>query len=323
MAKQANRMMIGGFVVLAVIIMAASLVVFGSGKFFKKTNKYVLYFDEPVNGLTVGSPVLFQGVQVGSVTSITLQADFVKMKTQIPILIEIDPERWKVRTGDRDYHKVAAKLIEMGLRAQLITQSFITGQLMIQLDFFPKSKICYAPPEIDKDYKDYVVIPTCASTSERLAKALGDLDLKSIEQNLNSSLAGIDRLVNNPDLTASIRALKDTLQDARKLLARVDRQVDPVSDDLKKTVKAFGKLANNVDGRVGGLTTGIDKTMSGFDQTMSAVRSILSENSPLVVDLENALQEISAMSRSIRQLSNYLDQHPEALIRGKGNSGGK
>jgi paraquat-inducible protein B len=96
MAKQANRMMIGGFVVLAVIIMAASLVVFGSGKFFKKTNKYILYFDESVKGLSVGAPVLFQGVQVGSVTSITLQADFVTMKTQIPIFIEIEPDRWKV-----------------------------------------------------------------------------------------------------------------------------------------------------------------------------------------------------------------------------------
>ena len=98
MAKQANRMMIGGFVVLAVIIMAASLVVFGSGKFFKKTNKYILYFDESVKGLSVGAPVLFQGVQVGSVTSITLQADFVTMKTQIPVFIEIEPDRWKVRS---------------------------------------------------------------------------------------------------------------------------------------------------------------------------------------------------------------------------------
>ena len=145
MAKQANRMMIGGFVVLAVIIMAASLVVFGSGKFFKKTNKYVLYFDESVKGLSVGAPVLFQGVPVGSVTNIILQADLVKMKTQIPVIIEIEPERWKVRTGERNYRKVAAKLIEMGLRAQLIMQSFITGQLMIQLDFYPKSKLCYAP----------------------------------------------------------------------------------------------------------------------------------------------------------------------------------
>ena len=323
MAKQANRMMIGGFVVLAVIIMAASLVVFGSGKFFKKTNKYVLYFDESITGLSVGSQVLFQGVPVGSVTQIILQADFVTMKTQIPILIEIDPDRFQVRSGERNYRKIGTKLIEMGLRAQLITQSYITGQLLIQLDFYPKSTVCYAPPQVDKDYQDYIVIPTCASTSERLAKALGDLDLKAIEKNLNASLAGIDKLVNNLDLAASIRVLKDTLQDARQLLARVDRQVDPVSDDVKKTVKEFGKLAANIDARVGGLAGGFDKTMSGFDKTMSAARGILAENSPLVVDLENALQEISAMSRSIRQLANYLDQHPEALIRGKENPGGK
>ena len=78
MAKQANRMMIGGFVVLAVAILAASLVVFGSGKFFKKTNKYVLFFDESIKGLNVGAPVLFQGVPVGSVTNIVILADFKK-----------------------------------------------------------------------------------------------------------------------------------------------------------------------------------------------------------------------------------------------------
>jgi paraquat-inducible protein B len=309
-------MMIGGFVVLAVIIMAASLVVFGSGKFFKKTNKYILYFDESINGLSVGAPVLFQGVQVGSVASITLQADLVKMKTQIPILIEIDPDRWRVRTGERNYRKIAEKLIEMGLRAQLIMQSYITGQLMIQLDFYPKSKVCYAPAQVDKDYTDYIVIPTCKSTGERLAQALGDLDLKGIEKNLNSSLAGIDRFVNNPDLAASLSALKDTLQDTRKLVNSVDRQVNPLADDLKKTVKDFGKLARDIDAQVGGLATGLDKTMS-------AAKGVLSEDSPLMVALENTLQEISALSRSIRQLANYLDQHPEALIRGKGNPGGK
>jgi paraquat-inducible protein B len=309
-------MMIGGFVVLAVIILAASLVIFGSGQFFKKTNTYVLYFDESVKGLSVGAPVLFKGVQVGSVTSIILEADLVKMRTQIPVLIEIEPDRWKVRTGERNYRKVGAKLIEMGLRAQLIMQSFITGQLMIELDFYPKSTLCYAPAQVDKDYQDYIVIPTCASAGERLAQALGDMDLKGLEKNLNSSLAGIDRLVNNPELTASIRALKDTLEDARKLLTRMDRQVDPVADDLKKTVKDFGQLARNVDGRVGGVATGLDKTMS-------TARGVLSEDSPLRVELENTLKEISAMSRSFRQLASYLDQHPEALIRGKGKPGGK
>ncbi len=325
MAKQANRMMIGGFVVFAVTIMAASLVVFGSGKFFQKTNKYVLYFNEPINGLSVGAPVLFQGVPVGSVTSITLEADLVKMKTQIPVFIEIEPDRFHVRAGERerDYRKVAAKLIEKGLRAQLIMQSFITGQLMIQLDFLPEAGVCYAPAQMDEKYKDYVVIPTCPSTAAKLADALAKLDLKGLEQHLESTLAGIAKFVNDPDLAASVRGLKDTLQDARKLVTRVDRQVDPLSDDAKKTLKDFGALARNVNGRVGGVATGFDKTMVDFDKTMATARGILSPDSPLIVDLENMLQEISAMSRSIRQLTNYLDQHPEALIRGKGKPGGK
>ncbi len=97
MAKQASRMMIGGFVVLAVIIMVASLVVFGSGRFFKKTVKCVLYFNESVSGLNVGAPVLFQGVQIGSVVSVTLEVDPTMLQLQIPIVIEYEPEKFHVK----------------------------------------------------------------------------------------------------------------------------------------------------------------------------------------------------------------------------------
>jgi phospholipid/cholesterol/gamma-HCH transport system substrate-binding protein len=311
MAKQANRMMIGGFVVLAVLIMAASLVVFGSGKFFQKTLKFVLYFDESVKGLSVGAPVLFQGVQVGSVVSIILEADLANMQTNIPVVIEIDMDRWHVHGGERNPRKNLQILIAKGLRAQLVMQSFITGQLMIQLDFFPGT-----PVNLKHLNKEYVEIPTIPSTGEKLAQALGNLDLTSLEKHLESTLAGIDKVVNNPDLTASIRALKDTLQDASKLVTRVDHQVDPLADDVKKTAKDFSKLANNVDSRMGGVATGLDKTMS-------TARGTLSEDSPLIVELQNTLQEISAMSRSLRQVADYLDQHPEALIRGKGKPGGK
>jgi paraquat-inducible protein B len=238
------------------------------------------------------------------------------MKTQTPVLIEVEPDRWKVRTGERNPQKVAEKLIEMGLRAQLVMQSFITGQLMIELDFYPKSTVCYAPAQIDKEYTDFIVIPTCQSAGQKIAQALGDLDLKGLERHLFSTLAGIDRLANNPDLAASIRVLKDTLQDARKLVNSVDRQVDPLSNDLKKTVKEFGKLAGNVDAKVGGVTTGLDKTMA-------TARGVLAPDSPLMVDLENTLKEIAAMGRSIRLLANYFEQHPEALIRGKGSPGDK
>ena len=314
MAKQANRMMIGVFVVVGVAIMAASLVIFGSGDFFKKTVKCVMYFDGSVKGLSVGAPVLFQGVQIGSVKSIILQVDPTELQLQIPVIIEYEPEKFKV-VGEgqdlpRDPKKTIPKLIERGLRAVLGTQSFITGQLVIEIGFYPDSSICYAPAKVDKIYKDYIVIPTCKSTTERLMDALEKLDLAKLEQHLESTLAGVDKLVNNPDLAVSIRALKDTLEDARKLVKNVDGQVDPLSKDLKKTVKDIGKLANNIDAQVAGLAGGLDKTLA-------KARGFLSEDSPLIVDLENTLKEISAMSRSLRHLSNYLEEHPEVLIRGK------
>jgi paraquat-inducible protein B len=315
MAKQANRMMIGGFVVLAVILMAASLVVFGSGKFFQKTVKCVMFFNESVKGLSVGAPVLFQGVQIGSVTSIVLQVDPAKMQLRIPVIIEYEPDKFQVGVGDRtmprDARKNIPKLIEKGLRAQLAMQSFITGQLIIQLDFYPGT-----PVTLQGIDKNYIEIPTIPSTSAKLAEALEKLDLKGLEKHLESTLDGIDRFVNNPDLSASVRALKDSLQDARQLLTRVDRQVDPVSDDVKKTVKDIGKLAANIDARVGGVA-------GGFDKTMSAAKGVISEDSPLVVELQNTLKEISAMSRSFRLLADYLEQHPETLIRGKVKPGGK
>jgi paraquat-inducible protein B len=320
MAKQANRMMIGGFVILAVIIMAASLVVFGSGKFFKQTVKCVMYFDGSVKGLSVGAPVLFQGVPIGSVTSIVLEVDPTNLQHQTPVVIEYEPDKFHVAGGlrnvQRDPRKTIPKLIEKGMRAQLGMQSFITGQLDIEIGFYSDAAVCYMPARTDKIYKDYIVIPTCQSTTQKLADALEKLDLQGLEKHLESTLAGVDRFVNNPDLSASVRALKDTLQDARKFVTRVDRQVDPLAKDTKKTINDLGKLARNLDGQVGGVAT-------GFDKTLSKARGILSEDSPLIVDLQNTLQEISAMSRSIRQLANYLDQHPEALIRGKGKPGGK
>lgn len=311
MAKQANRMMIGGFVVLAVIIMAATLVIFGSGKFFQKTQEFVLYFDGSIMGLNVGAPVLFQGVPIGSVTSIMITADLATLQAQIPVVIEIMPERFQIHGGERHPRKNLQKLIEKGLRAVLTVQSYITGQLAIELDFHPDT-----PVVLKNLSKAYLEIPTIPSTTQKLADALKKLDLPDLEKHLASALDGIAKLINNPDLAASLQGLKETLQGARKVLGKVDRQVDPLGKDVKQTVKDLGNLARNLDGRVGGMATGLDKTLS-------SARGVLSQDSPLLVELENTLKDLAAMSRSLRQLADYLEQHPESLIRGKTKPGGK
>ncbi len=311
MAKQANRMMIGAFVILAVIIMAASLVVFGSGKFFQKTQKYVLYFNGSIMGLNVGAPVLFQGVPVGSVTSIVIHANLATMQASIPVIIEIEPDRFKISGGERNPRKNLKILIENGLRAVLTVQSYITGQLAIELDFHPGT-----PVALRHINKEYLEIPTLPSTTQKLADALKKLDLAEMEKHLESALDGIANLANNPNLPASLQGLKETLQEARKLVIKVDSRVDPLTKESTKTVKDFGELARNLNGRVAGMTTGLDKTLS-------AARGTVSQDSPLMVELQNTLQELSRMSRSIRQLADYLDQHPESLIRGKQKPGGQ
>lgn len=321
MAKQANRMMIGGFVVIAVFLMAASLVIFGSGKFFKKTVNCVMFFDGSVKGLSVGAPVLFQGVQIGSVVSIALTVDPTKLQLQIPIIIEYEPDKFHLKGVDhtpRDPQKTIPELIDKGLRAVLTVQSFITGQLLIELNFYPGT-----PVVLKNLNKEYIEIPTIPSTTQKLADALEKLDLARLQEHLESTLAGVDRFVNNPDLTASLRDLKDTLQSARKLFAKVDRQVDPLAQDVKKTVKDFGKLARDIDPRVQELAASLEKTLSGLDKTLSAVRGVMSQDAPLVVDLETTLKEVSAMSRSLRELTDYLNRHPEGLIRGKKKPGGQ
>ena len=254
------------------------------------------------------------------------------------MVIEIEPDKFQIEEGQehRDPEESIPELIDKGLRAVLSMQSFITGQLMIELDFFPDT-----PVNLKKINKDYVEIPTIPSTTERLANALQKLDLEGMEKNLTNTLAGIDRLVNNPDLTASIGELKGVLADARHLVQNLDGRVGPLADDLDATLRDARKLVNNLDGRVKPLADNVNRTVEDFDKlardadarlgsltnsldkTLAGARGVLSPDAPLIVELEITLKEISAAARSIRQLANTLDQQPEALIQGLGKSGEK
>ncbi len=175
MAKQANRKLIGGFVVIAVGVMAASVVIFGSGDFFKEKREYVLYFEGSVKGLSAGSPVLFRGVQVGDVKKIVIRSDLKEDKAYIPVFIEIYPDNFQIMAGGvktKDWKNRLPELIKRGLRAQLVSESLITGQLAIEIDMHPDTPVVLK--NLDKDYPE---IPTMPSTMARLADALEKVDL--------------------------------------------------------------------------------------------------------------------------------------------------
>jgi paraquat-inducible protein B len=352
MAKQTNKTLIGGFVVGAVALIVAGVLVFGSGKFFQQSSKYVLYFRGSLKGLNVGAPVLYQGVQVGSVIDITIEADAEEQTAQIPVTIEILPKKFKVIRGKRasDPYESLPLLIERGLRAQLQQQSFVTGQLMIGLDYYPDTPVRLVG--IDTEYPE---VPTIPTPLETLSKTFRDLNLEELVNRVTSAVKGIETLVNSPDLTGSITSLNLLLQDARKLVGNIDSQIEPLAANLNNTVKDYGQLAREVDEEVEPIGEEVEKTLTAYRKlaenldnrvdplmsslhvnlkaahlaleqgakTLATAEHTLSEDSTTIYELNNTLREISAMARSIRQLADYLERHPESLLSGKGTEGGK
>jgi len=137
MGKRANPALIGAFVLFAIVICAAAVVVVGSGRLFRNTRTFVIFFPGSVNGLEKGAPVKFRGVPIGTVTDIRIRMRELAATGRIPVLIEVDRERVHELGGQHDTvddQRVSELINDLGMRAQLQQQSFITGLLYVALD---------------------------------------------------------------------------------------------------------------------------------------------------------------------------------------------
>ena len=322
MSKQANKTLIGVFVVGAVFLLVAAVLIFGSGKFFRKTQKAVMFFQGSIKGLNVGSPVMFRGVKVGTVTDINLIVNAEDLSFRVPVVAEFDPERWTLIKGERGDISRLKLLVDRGLRAQLQMQSFVTGQLMIALDFFPGK-----PAHFVGLSKKYPEIPTVPTNLEELSRTLQDLPLRDIVIKLDTLIGGIDRIVSSPDTRQSIQNFSNTLKETRELVRHINEQIDPLVASLNTTATAAHdslEVANNTmtelrsDAKELVLTTRetLDNAKSALKQAEKTLGTV-SVDSPLVYELNRTLRELSATARSMRLLTDYLERHPESAIRGK------
>ena len=336
MAKKANPALIGAFVLGAIALGVAGLVVFGGGKFFRQTQAWVAYFgDESVKGLSIGSPVMFQGVKIGAVTDIKVVVDQKTMTIRTPVFFEIEADRFTDAAGGEIKFRKGAPaskiLIERGLRAQLETQSFVTGQLAVSLEFHPDTpvRLTGRRPELPE-------MPTIHSSAEKIAKTIENLPIDEIAQSALKAIQGVDRLVNAPELKETIRSLSAAARDLRELAQHMDAELRPLVTEVAKTIevtrdtmKDTQQLVRDVGGQVGPTAASVEKTLTaarvtleGAQQALGAVNETVTEASSLQYELTGALRELSAATRSIRTLSDYLDRHPDALLFGKG-AGGK
>jgi paraquat-inducible protein B len=326
---RANPKLIGGFVLGAIVLAIVGLIFFSKGGFFAQREHYILYFDRSVKGLSVGAPVTFRGVRIGAVTDISVHVRPTDYTFKIPVAIEIDPKRIEqiknngeiaeklIRFGTED---TLQDLIGAGLRGQLQLQSLITGQLFVQLDIHPGTDVVlsgYQGP--------YPEIPTIPSGLDELSRTFENLPVQEVADKLMSTLSGLESLVHNPDLPASLNKLNHGLDELRLLLAKIDRGVDPALQQFNSAATAVRKSADNVAERVAGMTSRsqssfdrLDQTLAQAGTTLQKAETILQENDELGGQLHLTLQELQRTARSLRLLTDALESHPDMLVRGKG-----
>ncbi len=317
MSEKPHTVAIGAFVFGALLVALITVVfVLGSG-LGKERRTVVMVFDGSVKGLTVGAPVALRGVEIGQVTGIELILD--ADAEELIMLVEAEIRGDNVRRQGPTEGDLTEELIARGLRAQLKSQSLLTGMLYIQLDFHPDTPLNLA--QIDSPY---LQIPTIPTGLERLTREVEDIDIAKIADDLETTLDRLRAFVDNDafqdlpartrEALASLTALGDRLQ---AQLASSGPRLDGVLDEATTTVSVANAEIAKLSALAQKNLEVLDEAVVAFEQAMREIDGMVSPDSATNYNLNRALREIAMAGRALQALARTLEEEPEALIRGK------
>jgi len=331
MSKKANPAFIGTFVIGAIVLVVSGILLFGSGRFFSRTETFVIFFNDTVNGLENGAPVKFMGVKIGQVKRIMIRLPNQRTDTDaIPVFIEVDMDRLREDLGvevDLTEPEVFNRqVIDQGLRAQLQLQSFLTGLLYIELKYMDD------PPPIARNIEGesrWREIPSMDSNIdvifgqvEEALVTISAIDFKQIGQHTQSILQKLDEgiaqvqfgelndavltagkdlnaLLTDPEIRKTLQEAQEALAQAKKLAANLDGKIHPLTEEIERALKAF------------------EQTMAESQKTLASISDTVDPNAPLGYEARQTLAEVREAARAIKLLADYLERNPNALITGR------
>lgn len=267
------------------------------------TVSYVAYFPGSVHGLSEGASVELQGMRVGQVTDVHLDYDTATDTVRAPVTFEIDPTQLplakdKPKPSIDQVNSAMDHLVQKGLRARLGSANLLTGQRLIQLEFVPEA------PMAAVNYDGPVPqVPTVASgdlgaltvSANQFMDKLAQLPIAEIGMGLHNIIAHVDQATAGPELGRAVKSLDRSLTNLDQLTQKTNQQIGPILESLHRTADAAG-------------------------QTLEAAQHLLGSGGDRSRDLPALVHELTDAMRSIRALTDYLDQHPEALLRGRAGS---
>ncbi len=263
---------------------------------------FVTYFTSSVGGLARGSAVEVFGLRIGTVSDVRLVMDAKTSAMRARVSFDLQPERLLSENevhAQKDPRSITSQLVQQGLRAVLESSNFITGQKDISLQYVPNAGAATLGEE-----GGALLLPSQSGGIDGITTSLADITAKldripfeDIGQNLSNLLKSVNRTVSGPDVQNALRRLSETLSDVQILVRHADRGMSPVlarlpqiSEDLQHAIRHADTLLG--EGGYGG-------------------------NSDFSRGMQRLLDQVNEAARSIRLLADFLDRHPEALIRGR------
>jgi paraquat-inducible protein B len=318
MNKRVSPTIIGAFVVASFAILVMALIVVGSGRMFTKPIRFICMFQGNLNGLKVGAPVKVRGVQIGTVAEIKLRLSPSEGRLRpgitefrLPVIVDLDRSQLLARggTGTALEKSGFEDLLEQGMRAQLNTESLLTGLLYVDLDLHPGAPMNLAL-EPGGPYREIPTIKTdLAQLQERLTETLDKfdkIDFQALVVSITDAANSIKTLTGSPEL-------KDTLESLKITVA-----------NLNQAITSARGMLNNANSHIGPLVADLrqssdeaDKTMKDTRAALVSLQQTLAPNSPLAVHLNQSLDQLSETGRSLEEFTDYLQRNPGALVRGR------
>jgi paraquat-inducible protein B len=316
MKKSISPMAVGGFVLGAAALAITAVMILWGSQLFTRSHAYVLYFKGDVNGLRIGAPVKFNGVQVGYVQNILLSLGPGLSSGQpvltIPVIVELTSGT-VVHAGSGFLHlddpDVVKDLVQHGMRGLLASESLVTGVLYVNLEMQPGTLVVMRAPA-NSAYPEIPTEPTPIEQAQAIAmrvlSKLGQVDLDALIEKLSNALTRTSELAGSPQLKAAVDALPGTIQKLGAAADSIQRLSSSADRDLAETTASLRATTVNAN-----------QALMQTQATLKAVRDTIGPGSSMGYQLAQTLNDLSEAARSMRALADYLDRNPSAILRGR------
>jgi paraquat-inducible protein B len=332
MSQKASPTLIGIFTLVGLLLVSASLVLLGAGKFFERTYEVQLHFEKSANGLQIGSDVRFGGVRIGRVKSISVLVDRNANRKIIPVVVELTEKDLRSISsdegGDIDFSSFSGveKAVAEGLRAGMKQQSLLTGQLYVEFDIVPdtpgfvyqgrENPLHPVVPTIGTEMDDLIagisdgiqkfnaleidtVIKELRVVLSSANERISEMNIRRISDNLVDITEDIRRITGDEKLVAAVNNLNEALQRIDELARKANEGFDPLLADLNAIIRRA------------------DEGISSIDVAAKELSALSNPRSPVLLRLQTVLQETERASRALKELSNDLKRDPKVIISGR------